>query len=558
MRVQITASLVSAFLLSLVTVASSGASLGYISTVEIEVDGFVCATCVRAIEGTLEQENGVAEVSGDWESGIIGVTVDQNVGWVDLFDISQRINSMRNYTVIGMKIAAVGRVAKYPVEYYTGELYAYTGDRYRLQIRDTRKSHFLLANNEKLKELVDSGQEAVRVMGVVTAFSENVPILKVTEFEKLDGSDGAEIAKGLTVTGEETPDHIVWMKLYMDGFICASCVRILENNLLTEEGVGSVNANRETGIVTITPVLDGEQLDPFYLRRRVNALRDSSSDYTIRRIDVEAVGAVVKFPVRYFRAKEYTHNHDRYKLQVGDNYFVLAENRKLQELIGSKLKRARVKGTITATSEGKSILTISDFKTPGGELAISEQDDPLDMLAASLVGEIEIPENIHAHIDSVRIYVDGFICAACATPLKDATLQEEGVKSVITDADAGVIELVSEDGATLDLYDIEQRINALREYEVLKMDVVASGKIKKVEVAYAENTLNAEKSSRYALSAGASGSFILSENDKLEEILKSGDEAITAVGTVTAFWGHTPILYVKNYVKLEKYPEWLK
>ena len=126
MRVHTSIGLVLALLLSLTIVASSGASLGYISTVEIKVDGFVCATCARTIERTLEQEEGVAEVSGDWENGIVGVTVDQNVGWVSLFDFSQRINGTRNYTVIGMNVAAAGRVVKYPVEYYTGGLYAYS------------------------------------------------------------------------------------------------------------------------------------------------------------------------------------------------------------------------------------------------------------------------------------------------------------------------------------------------------------------------------------------------------------------------------------------------
>ena len=115
MRAKLTTGLVFMFLLVLAIAVNSDASLGYISTVEINVDGFVYATCVRQIERTLKQEEGVAEVSGDWEKGTVGVTVDRDIGWVNLFDLGQRINSTRNYKVLGMNVAAVGRVVKYPV-----------------------------------------------------------------------------------------------------------------------------------------------------------------------------------------------------------------------------------------------------------------------------------------------------------------------------------------------------------------------------------------------------------------------------------------------------------
>ena len=556
MNAKIKAGFVSVFLLTLAITASSFAGLGYISTVEINVDGFVCATCVRKIERTLEQEEGVAEVSGEWEKGIVGVTVDQKIGWVNLFDLEQRINSNRNYTVLSMNVVTVGRLVKNPVEYYTGGLYAYTGDRYKLQVRDTRKSHFILVRDEKLEELVSSGNEVVRVTGTVTSFSESVPILRITEFEKLGGAEGPKVLESLTATQEALPDHIVSVKLHVDGFICATCVRTLESNLLTEEGVASVDADLKTGIVTVTPKSGGEQVDPFYLRRRINSLRSRfHNNYTVTRIDVEAVGTVTKFPVRYFRARSYTHHHDRYKLQVGDKYFVLSENNNLRNLIDSGLKRARVQGTVKTTSEGKSILAIGSFKTPGDTFKLGEYD-------VAEFPEMKIPEkDEHAHIDSIRVYVDGFMCAACETPLKNAILLEEGLKIANTDPAIGLIELVPKEGALVDLYDIEQRINAMREYKILRMDVVASGKITAVETVYDLNdadSLNPEKNTRYTLSAGESGSFVLSDNDKLAEILKSGDKAITAVGTVTAFWGHTPVLDIREYKELEKYPEWLQ
>ena len=108
MRVEFRSVLVTAIVVvlfwALVMMASAEAMPGYISTVEIHVDGFVCATCVRNTERTLKQEEGVAEVTGDWEKGIVAVIPDQDIGWVNLFDFAQRINSSRNYTVINMDV----------------------------------------------------------------------------------------------------------------------------------------------------------------------------------------------------------------------------------------------------------------------------------------------------------------------------------------------------------------------------------------------------------------------------------------------------------------------
>jgi hypothetical protein len=301
--------------------------------------------------------------------------------------------------------------------------------------------------------------------------------------------------------------------------------------------------------------MDGDQVDPFYLRRRVNSLRE----YSVRRMDVEAVGTLVKFPVRYFQAREYSHSHDRYKLQVGDKYFILARSSKLDQLIAYGYKRVRLRGTARATSEGKSILVISAFQEAGDESPLTTYIDPLDAIMGPLADEEEIMEREeHAQIDSVRIYVDGFICATCERPLKDALLLEEGVEITHTDASAGLIEIIPKEGKPFDLMDVEQRINATRGYGVLKMDVVATGKVKAVEMGYGEDTLYPEKHTRYTLFSGESASFLLSENDKLAEMLRSGDEVFVVVGTVTAFRGNVPILYVDDYKKLEKWPEWLQ
>ena len=107
MRAQFITSLALAMLLILVTIVSSEASPGHISIVEIHIDGFICATCVREIERALKVEEGVARVTGDLEKGIVAVLPDQGIGWVDLFDLSQRVNSMRNFSVLKMNVVAV-------------------------------------------------------------------------------------------------------------------------------------------------------------------------------------------------------------------------------------------------------------------------------------------------------------------------------------------------------------------------------------------------------------------------------------------------------------------
>ncbi|MFC1718757.1 hypothetical protein ACFL6S_34215, partial [Candidatus Poribacteria bacterium] len=255
-----------ALLMSLLLVSiAMEANAGHISTVEIHVDGFVCATCVRQIEKALEVEGGVAQVTGDWEKGIVAVIPDQEIGWVDLLDIKNRINSTRNYSVLKMDVVAVGTVTKSPVEYYVGGLYAYSGDRYILRTHDARKRHFILAQNEKLDELIEAGHKAARLMGTVTAFSrEKVPIMEIGEFQSLDKEEETKVVESYEVSPEVIPDQIVSIDIHVDGYICATCVRALKLNLLTEEGVAAVDVNLETGVLKVIPALDEEAIDPFY------------------------------------------------------------------------------------------------------------------------------------------------------------------------------------------------------------------------------------------------------------------------------------------------------
>ena len=93
---------------------------------------------------------------------------------------------------------------------------------------------------------------------------------------------------------------------------------------------------------------------------------------------------------------------------------------------------------------------------------------------------------------------------------------------------------------------------------MLKIDIIASGEIKEIEMGHEENTLYPETNKRHILTAGKSGNLLLSKNNTLARMLKSGDKAFSVVGTVVAFWGNVPILSIRDYKKLEEYPDWLK
>lgn len=539
----------------LVVVASAdhvpGHMPGYISSVEIHVDGFVCATCVRNIERTLGQEEGIARVTGDWEKGIVAVIPDQNAAWVNLFDFSQRINGTRNYTVIKMEVVAVGNLVKFPVDFYQEGLYDYTGDRYKLQVGDY---HFLLNRNEKLAEVIDSGIETVRVEGTVSSFRDRVPILQIREFGRPDSEDNIKLAK---MASEAIPDHIASIDIHVDGYICATCTRILESNLKVEEGVADVKADLETGVVRVTPAMDGRPISIFNLDNRINRL----SDYSVLRMDVVAVGEFSKRPVRYYKSRQYTHTHSRYRLQVGETSFDLSENDKLQELIDSGHGRIKAFGTVSAFNVGVPVLLLADFQKPEEDSSQVTFEDPLTAIRASLVKEREIMETKKhpAQIDSVRVYVDGFICAACGGPLTRDLELEEGVRITYTDVELGLIELVPKEGEKLDLFDVEQRINAMREYEVLKMDIVSTGELSEIELVYGEDTLYPQSSKRYKLSAGEFADFVLADNENLEKMVKSDGKVFTVIGTITAYFrGKTPILEIQGYREVAERPEWLK
>ncbi len=541
-------------ILTILAIANVGLAIAettpeYISVIEIQVDGLIGATGISILEDTLAKEEGVAEVTGDAEKGIIAVIPDPTTGWVSLYDLAERINGTRQYSVIKMDVVAVGRIAKFYTDYYRGKVYQYTGDRYKLYIGH---DYFLLTKNEKLEKLVRSGYQVARVTGTVTAFSDRVPIMQIQEFAK-----PTEIEE--TVLSEDepkvSPDRMSSVAIEVDGFICATCVITLEEALKVEEGVGAVTADLESGTVIVTPETDGPPVKLVDLVRRVNGTRE----YTVRKMTVVATGRVAKLPVKYHEADVHPHSHDRHKLQVGDTYFILSESGKLDELLKSGYDRVRVVGTVSNFSNRVPIMLIGHFEKPDRRPTPVTYTDALEAMRASLPEERDVMEKEkHAHIDSVRVYVDGFICSTCGDTLREDLLEEEGVASINTDTDLGLIEVVPAVDKEFDLHDIWQRINAMREYKVLKMDVVASGEVIELSIDYHAGTSHPHPHKRYKLGAGKYTGFVLTENDVLDRLLRSGDRMVTVIGTVTAFRGRIPILEIRDYQKLEERPEWLE
>lgn len=108
-----------------------------------------------------------------------------------------------------------------------------------------------------------------------------------------------------------------------------------------------------------------------------------------------------------------------------------------------------------------------------------------------------------------------------------------------------------------EIHDLWQRINTLRQYKTVKMDVIATGEIQKAEIVYQAGTASPMTHTRYKLSAGKYTGFILAENDMLDNILKSNEKYVTVVGTVTSFRGVVPIMEIVDFVRVEQRPEWM-
>lgn len=562
MRTRHTAILALIVALVSVNLAASEMTSEYISVVEIYVDGLTDAAGVRILETTLMQENGVAEVSSDLENGIMAVTPMQDIGWVNLFNFVQRINGTRQYTVREMNVVALGRLAKFPVD-YTEEVYDYGGahydgsydyvkDRYMLQLGD---NYLLLAGNDVLNEMIDSGHEIVRVMGTVKNFSARVPIMHIREFQIFGDLEEKEPVENHPVISDATQDRISWVGIQVDGMTCDECVRKVEYALAEERGIASVTGDLETGTVVVIPEMDGEQIKLVNLISRINGTRE----YVANEMTVVAEGRVLRLPVKYHEPDLHIHNHDRYKLQVGNMHFILSENEKLHELLESGYERVRVAGTVSAFNGRAPIMSIQVLEEPGDNYEAFTYAEPLDddvspsVIESGLVKE----RDGQARIELIRVYVDGFICNICGRILYTDLMKEEGIEAIVTNTDLGLVEIVPKTGEMFDLHSVRQRINAMRDYTVSRMEIVASGEVRAVNFVDHARTSHSRPRAhkRYKLTTGEFTGFILFENKKLKEIVEAEDETVTVAGTVAAFRGKTPILHIRDYYsKIEGQP----
>ncbi|MBD3181593.1 hypothetical protein GF312_04820 [Candidatus Poribacteria bacterium] len=549
MKLRLTSIIIMVFILAFASAGNAQEIFHYVSSIDIYVDGFICATCVRILEDTLMQEDSIVEVIGDLEKGMLRVIPHMDGRYLDLFAMRQRINDTEQYSVLRMEISLVGRFVKYPAEYYIGGIYAYSGDRYKLKAGDTE---FILSRNDKLTELINSGQKVVSAKGTVTSFQgKKVPVLQLTEFHKPVDEEIKKWEDAVVF-----PNHIGSIRVYVDGYICNTCVRDLENAAKVEEGVYRVEVDDDKNIITVVPQVYGRQIDLENLWDNI----DNLGDFTVLRMEILAVGEIIKYSAKYYNeVQEYTHSEDRYKLQIKDTYFLaLTNNQTLDELIKSGYDRATVRGTISAFSNGVPIMLLADFEKPLGEIpSWAEYSDPLDKLSVMLVGEeIEETENPN-QLESVRVYVDGFISAASEESLEDRIMEEEGVEIVNMNPQMGLIEVIPKDIENFELFDLWQNVNNMREYEIIKMDVVATGELQEVEFEYGEESATPERVKRYKLYAKPFD-FALSYNPNLAQMLREEDKLYTVVGTITSFNAQVPILEIKSYKEVKEMPDWLK
>jgi len=375
-----------------------------------------------------------------------------------------------------------------------------------------------------------------------------------SDLRELSEPEEAEPVESHAVSSEIAQDRISWVRVQVDGMTCADCVRKVESALAGERGVASVTADLETGTVVVIPQTDGDQIKLVNLISRINGTRE----YVATKMTVIAEGRAVRLPVKYHEPNLHTHSHDRYKLQAGNTHFILSDNEKLHELLESGHERVRAVGTVSAFNGRVPIMAIGAFEEPGDKPGVFEYTEPPDADTPLTVKEEELAEKKDGHdrVESIRVYVDGFMCNVCGRTVHTDLMKEEGIESLVTDTGLGFVEIVPKAGEVFDFHNLRQRINAMRDYTVAKMDVVVSGEVQEVSFVDHVRTFHSRSRlhKRYRLMAGELNGFILAENEKLKEILKSEDRSITVVGTVTAFRGKIPILNISEYKKTEERP----
>ncbi len=159
----------------------------------------------------------------------------------------------------------------------------------------------------------------------------------------------------------------------------------------------------------------------------------------------------------------------------------------------------------------------------------------------------------YRNIETVRLYIDGYLCERCERELQRVLEPEEGVNTVTPVTEKRMIELTAEAGAFLDLYDIKKRVNGTRSFSVRRMEVIVTGTLQKFNVPHFWSSPDPHPHERYRLLAGKTvdEAFILSEGAKLDELLQEGYERVIVVGVVSGFSTKTPILAIKGFIQAE-------
>lgn len=173
------------------------------------------------------------------------------------------------------------------------------------------------------------------------------------------------------------------------------------------------------------------------------------------------------------------------------------------------------------------------------------------------LGGLEVDPSMHQHVESVRVYIDGYICAACFGPMKRNLQEEENIKIIVERPEVSMIEVVPQPDEYIDLLDVRNYINNMEGLTVTKMEVVAAGKIVDyVPVYYKGNVTHEHTHERYQLVAGKEpypyNTFILAEGPELERIKEADYKRIAVIGNVTSFYdSRTPILHIMEFKELK-------
>jgi hypothetical protein len=203
--------------------------------------------------------------------------------------------------------------------------------------------------------------------------------------------------------------------------------------------------------------------------------------------------------------------------------------------------------------------------------------EPMDTISGSMAEDQKLMNaKKHAHIDMVKVYVNYGPMAPLLSgtrynpkgeALDDLSSESlfirdltriEGVAAVSVNPETEVIKILPKTDEMFILYDVWHRIESEPGYDIVKMDIVASGNLEQINLPQPVSIFRAKLQERYALVMGRYTGIILADNEKLDEILKSDDKAFTIRGTVTSFRDEIPVVVIKDFAPLSGELAWLR